>query len=62
MDLLQRIQEQGRLQMAEGPQHLPAQVWVLFDYQARQWQRRGAPIHLVVPVEGTLSFQKRLAS
>ena len=60
MDLLQRIQEQGRLQMAEGPQHLPAQVWVLFDYQARQWQRRGAPIHLVVPVEGTLSFQKGL--
>lgn len=60
MDLLQRIQEQGRLQMAEGPQHLPAQVWVLFDYQVRQWQRRGAPIHLVVPVEGTLSFQKGL--
>lgn len=60
MDLLQRIQEQGRLQMAEGPQHLPAQVWGLFDYQARQWQRRGAPIHLVVPVEGTLSFQKGL--
>lgn len=60
MDLLQRIQEQGRLQMAEGPQHLPAQVWVLFDYQARQWQRRGAPIHIVVPVEGTLSFQKGL--
>lgn len=60
MDLLQRIQEQGRLQMAEGPQYLPAQVWVLFDYQARQWQRRGAPIHLVVPVEGTLSFQKGL--
>lgn len=60
MDLLQRIQEQGRLQMAEGPQHLPAQVWVLFDYQARQWQRRGAPIYLVVPVEGTLSFQKGL--
>ena len=60
MDLLQRIQEQGRLQMAEGPQYLPAQVWVLFDYQARQWQRRGAPIHIVVPVEGTLSFQKGL--
>lgn len=60
MDLLQRIQEQGRLQMAEGTQHLPAQVWVLFDYQARQWQRRGAPIHIVVPVEGTLSFQKGL--
>lgn len=60
MDLLQRIQEQGRLQMAEGPQHLSAQVWILFDYQARQWQHRGAPIHLVVPVEGTLSFQKGL--
>lgn len=60
MDLLQRIQEQGRLQMAEGPQYLPAQVWVLFDYQAWQWQRRGAPIHIVVPVEGTLSFQKGL--
>lgn len=58
MDLLQRIQEQGRLQMAEGPQHLPAQVWVLFDYQARQWQRRGAPIHLVVPVEGPYRFRK----
>lgn len=60
LDLLQRIQEQGRLQLAEEGQHLPAQVWVLFDYQARQWQQRGAPVHIVVPVEGTLSFQKGL--
>ena len=60
MDLLQRIQEQGRLQLSGEAQHLPAQVWVLFDYQARQWQHRGAPVHIVVPVEGTLSFQKGL--
>ena len=41
-------------------QRPPADVYILWDYQARQWQHRGAPVHIVVPEEGTLAFEKGL--
>ena len=66
---LRRIHEQGRLMLdtLPGPysyflerQRPPADVYILWDYQARQWQHRGAPVHIVVPEEGTLAFEKGL--
>lgn len=68
---LKKIHEEGRFQLdtltgfniMQPYRNRPAaQVYVLYDYQARQWQRRGAPIHIVVPDEGTLAFQKGLLS
>lgn len=68
---LKKIHEEGRFRldtltgfnmMMPYRNRPAAQVYVLYDYQARQWQRRGAPIHIVVPDEGTLAFQKGLLS
>ena len=68
---LKKIHEEGRFRldtltgfnmMMPYRNRPAAQVYVLYDYQARQWQRRGAPIHIIVPDEGTLAFQKGLLS
>lgn len=62
IELLRRFQDDGHLQMDLGDAFPLADVYILYDYQARQWQHRGAPIHLVVPEEGTLAFRKGLVS
>ena len=68
---LKKIHEEGRFRldtltgfnmMMPYRNRPAAQVYVLYDYQARQWQRRGAPIHIIVPDEGTMAFQKGLLS
>lgn len=60
VELLRQLQEDGRLSMEEGENRPSADVYVLFDYQVREWQRQGIPVHPVVPEEGTLAFRKGL--
>ncbi len=37
-----------------------ADVYISTDVQVRQWQDEGMAVHIVVPIEGTLAFQRGL--
>ena len=58
LDLLERLYSQGELRLDD--QMAPIQL--CFDYQAAAWNRAGQNWEIIVPEEGTLSFDLGLLS
>ncbi len=66
---LERLAKEGRLRTdtsLSGMSFLhkqekeEADVYISTDVQVRRWQDEGMPIHIVVPTQGTLAFQRGL--
>jgi hypothetical protein len=51
-----------RMQFFIDANNKPADVYLMFDYQARNLNNRGRHLEIVMPKEGTLTFKKGLLS
>lgn len=58
MDILRSLHKKKRLVLEDEPQAL----WICFDYEAAALQRQGRDLEIIIPQEGTMSFEKGLLS
>lgn len=58
MDILHSLQKKKRLILSEEPQT----IRICFDYEAAALQKQGRDLEIIIPQEGTMSFQKGLLS